>query len=87
MWVTPHAMAQLVALRRQRLPRLAVELFDLLLHGRVLHLQPLLGRRDVGDAALDVLELAELLLVGIVERLARVLGPVERFRELGLEDQ
>ena len=62
---------EVLAAGRQRLPRLAVELFDLLLHGRVLHLQPLLRRRHVGDAALDVLELAELLLVGIVEGLVR----------------
>ncbi len=71
----------------QRLPGLAVQLFDLLLHRRVLHLQPLLGRRDVGDAALDVLELAELLLIGVVEGLVGVLGAIQRLRELGLEDQ
>ena len=71
----------------QRLPRLAVELFDLLLHPGVLQLEPLLGGRHVSDAPLDVLELPQLLLVGIVERLVRVLGPVERFRELRLEDQ
>ena len=37
--------------------------------------------------ALHVLELAQLLLVGVVERLVRVLGAVERLRELRLEDQ
>ena len=78
---------EILAAGLQRLPRLAVELLDLLLHRRVLHLEPLLRGRHVGDAALDVLELAELLLVGVVERLVRVLGAVERLRELRLEDQ
>ena len=67
--------------------RLAVELLDLLLHRRVLQLEPLLRGRHVGDAALHVLELAELLLVGVVERLVRVLGAVERLRELRLDDR
>ena len=67
--------------------RLAVELVDLLLHRGVLELEPLLRRRDVGDPALDVLELAQLLLVGVVERLGRVLGAVEQLRELRLDDR
>ncbi len=79
--------SEILAAGRQGLPRLVVQLVDLLLHRRVLHLQPLLRRRHVGNATLDVLELAELLLVGIVERLARVLSAIERLRELGFEDQ
>ena len=52
-----------------------------------LELEPLLRGDDVGDAALDVLELLELLLVRVVERLGRVLGPVEQLRELRLDDR
>ena len=77
---------EILAAGLERLARLAVELVDLLLHGRVLHLEPLLRRRHVGDPALDVLELAQLLLVGVVERLVRVLGAVERLRELRFDD-
>jgi hypothetical protein len=39
------------------------------------------------DATLHVLQLLELLLVGVVERLVRVLGAIERLRGLRLEDQ
>src|SRR4029078_8038984 len=41
-----------------------------------------LGGDDVCDAPLDVLQRGELLLVGVVERLARVLRPVEQSVEL-----
>ena len=78
---------EILAVRLQRLARLAVELVDLLLHRGVLQLEPLLRGRDVGDAALDVLELPQLLLVGVVERLGRVLGPVQQPRELRLQDR
>ena len=78
---------EILAVRLQRILRLAVELVDLLLHRVVLKLEPLLGGRHVGDPALDVLELAQLLLVGVVERLGRVLGAVEQPRELRLDDR
>ena len=51
-----------------------------------LHLKALLRRDDVGDALLDVLKQLDLLLVAVVERLARVLGPVEHLRDLRLDD-
>src|SRR5207247_4542329 len=76
-----------LATARQRLPRLRLELDDALLERRLLHLQALLRGDDVSDPALDVLEQRQLLLVGIVERLVRVLGPVERLRHLCPEDR
>ena len=78
---------EILAVRLQRVARLAVELVDLLLHARVLELEALLRRRHVGDAALDVLKLLELLLVRVVERLVRVLGAVERLGRLRFEDE
>jgi hypothetical protein len=78
---------EILAVRLQRVARLAVELVDLLLHARVLELEALLRRRDIGDAALDVLELFELLLVRVVERLVRVLRAVERLGRLRAEDE
>ena len=80
-----HAGEVLAALG-QRLARLGVELDDLLLELRGLHLKALLRRDDVGDALLDVLEQLDLLLVAVVERLAGVLGPVEQPRDLRLDD-
>ena len=70
----------------QRLARLRVELDDLcsLLVG--LHLQALLGRDDVGDALLDVLQRLQLLLVAVVQRLGGILGPVEQLGHLGFDD-
>ena len=72
--------------RRQRLARLRVELDDLLLELGLLHLEALLGRDDVRDALLDVLQQLHLALVGVLERLARVLGLVEQLVDLRLDD-
>ena len=71
---------------RQRLAGLRVELDDGLLELLGLHLQALLRRDDVRDALLDVLQRFQLLLVAVVERLARVFRPVEQPRDLGLDD-
>ena len=68
------------------LARLRVERDDVLLQLLRLELEPLLGRDDVGDAALDVLQRLELLLVGVVERLVRVLGAVQQRAELRPDD-
>src|SRR5215216_7244980 len=78
---------EILASLPERLPRLPVELLGLLLHRGVLHFEPLLRGRDVGDAALHVLELPQLLLVRVVERLGRVFGAVEQLRELRLHDR
>ena len=78
---------EILPVRLHRVACLAVELVDLLLHRGVLQLEPLLRRRHVGDAALHVLQLAQLLLVGVVERLVRVLGAIERLGGLRPEDQ
>ena len=58
---------------------------DVLLDRLRLELEPLLRVNDVGDAALDVLKLLEHLLVRVVERLVRVLGPVERLEAFALK--
>ena len=75
---------EVLAALRERLPRLGVELHDLLLELLGLHLKALLRRDHVGDALLDVLKQLDLLLVAVVERLARILGPVEHPRDLRL---
>jgi hypothetical protein len=77
---------QILATGGDRLPRLALELDDALLQLRLLQLEPLLGRDDVGDPPLDVLEQLELPLVGVVERLGRVFRAVEQLRQLRLHD-
>ncbi len=69
-----------------RLARLGVELDQLLLEAALLHLQALLRGDDVGDALLDVLKLFDLLLIAVVERLARVFCFVEQFGDLGLHN-
>src|SRR4029453_5648136 len=69
---------------RDRLPGLRVELDDALLELGRLELKPLLGRDDVGDPALDVLQELELLFVRVVESLGRILRSVEQLRELRL---
>ena len=71
---------------RERLARLRVELDDLLLELGLLHLKALLGRDDVRDALLDVLQQLHLALVGVLERLARILGLVEQLVDLRLDD-
>ena len=51
-----------------------------------LDLDPLLGGGHLGDAAADLLDVLELLLVGEVEGVAGVLDPVEQLVGLGPED-
>src|SRR4051794_16944123 len=80
-------LREVVPAGRDRLACLGLELDDVLLDRLRLQLEPFLRRDDVGDAALDVLELREHLLVRVVERLRRVLGAVERARSLRPEDQ
>ena len=64
-----------------------LELVALLLQLVGLQLDPLAGRGDVGDGAADLGQVLELLVVGEVERLPRVLEPVQRLVPLGLEDR
>ena len=71
---------------RERLPGLRVELDDRLLQLRGLHLQALLRGDHVRDPLLHVLQVLDLLLVAVVERLAGVLGAVEQLRDLRLDD-
>ena len=78
---------EVLAIRGDRLPRLRLELDDVLLEFLLLQLDPLLRGDDIGDAALHVLQLLEHLLVRVVERLGRVLGPVQELRVLRLYDQ
>ena len=70
----------------ERLARLRVELDDALLQRGLLHLQALLGRHHVGDALLDVLQLFDLLLVAVVQRLGGVFGSVQKLGDLRLHD-
>ena len=78
---------EVLAALAERLPSLRLELHEALLELRRLQLEPLLGGDDVGNAALHVLQELELLLVRVVERLARVLGAVEQLRQLRLDHQ
>ena len=71
----------------ERLLRLVVQLVRLLLQLLHLQLEPLAAGRHVGDAAAYLLQQLQLLLVAVVEGLARVLGAVERLVGLGAEDQ
>ena len=71
---------------RERLAGLRVELDDLLLELGLLELQALLRRHDIGDALLDVLQQLHLALVGVLERLARILRAVEELVDLRLDD-
>jgi hypothetical protein len=78
---------EILAVGGERLSRLGLELDDVLLDLLRLDLEPFLRRDDIGDAALDVLGLRLHLLVGVIERLGRVLRPVEQLRELRSHDQ
>ena len=75
----------LVPLRQRRLG-LALQLVGLFLQSLGLQLNPLAGRCDVRHAPAHLLELFELLLVGEVKRLARVLHLVQGLVGLGPED-
>ncbi len=72
---------------RDRVAGLRVQLDQALLQLVGLELKPLLGGRDVRDPPLDVLEQLTLLLVGVVQRLGRVLRPVEELVQLRLDHQ
>ena len=61
---------EILAVLGERLTRLRVELDDLLLELLLLQLQALLGRDDVSDALLDVLEQLHLLLVAVLQRVS-----------------
>ena len=78
---------EILAIRRDGLVRLPVELDDALLELGLLELEALLRGDDVGEAALDVLQQLELLLVRVVESLAGILRPVEQLRDLRLGDR
>ncbi len=75
----------LVALPQRRLG-LALQLVGLLLQPLGLQLDPLAGRGHVGHAPAHLLQLLELLLVGEVQRVARVLHLVQGLVGLGPED-
>ncbi len=75
----------LVALLQRGLG-LALQLVGLLLQPLGLQLDPLAGRGDVGHPPPDLLQLLELLLVGEVQRVARVLHLVQGLVRLGPED-
>ena len=77
---------KLLAVLLQGLARLVLQLGPLLLELGCLDLDPLSGGGDLGDAATDLLEVLELLLVGEVEGVARVLGAIEDPVRLGTED-
>ena len=79
-----HA-GEVLAPVRKRLARLPVELVRLLRERLRLHLEPLLRGGHVGDAPLHLLEMLELSLVAVVERLTRILGPVEQRGHLRLD--
>ena len=72
---------------RDRLLRLRLQLVRAGLQLLHLQLEALAAGRDVGDPAAYLRQQLELLLVGVVERLARVLVLVEDLVGLGLEDQ
>ena len=78
---------EVLAVHGQRLLGLALELGGLLLELVDLQLDALAAGGDVGDAAAYLAQQLELALVAVVERLARVLGLVERLVGLGPEDQ
>ena len=78
---------EVLAVRRHRLACLGLELDDVLLELLLLQLEPFLRGDDVGGAALHVLQLLEHLLVRVVERLGRVLRPVQQLRVLRLDDR
>ena len=78
---------QVVAAGGDRLLSLRLELVGGALQLLHLQLQALAARRHVGDAAAHLRQQLELLLVGVVQRLARVLVLVEDLVRLRLEDQ
>ena len=78
---------QVLAALLQRRPGLVVELLDALLDLGRLEVEPLPAGGDVRHSATHFLQHFELLLVGVVERLARILGPVQHLAGLRLDDR
>src|SRR5580704_4614491 len=78
---------QVLAALRQRVARLVVAAVDLFLQRVHLQLDTLAGGGDVSDPAPDPRQHLDLLLVGIVQGLARVFHPVQRPVGLGPENQ
>src|SRR3954451_3090590 len=78
---------EVVTAGADRLLRLLLQLVRGRLELLHLDLEALAAGRDVRDATAHLGEQLELLLVAVVERLARVLRAVERLVGLGLEDQ
>ena len=76
---------EVLAVLREGLTGLRVELDDLLLELLLLQLQTLLGGDDVRDALLDVLQQLHLLLVAVLERLSRILCSIEHPVDLGFD--
>ena len=77
---------QVLAVLRERLACLVLQLGGSLLELLSLELDALLGGGDIGEAPLHLLQLLDLLLVGEIERLAGILGLVENLVCLGLDD-
>ena len=77
---------QVLAVLRERLACLVLQLGGGLLQLLGLELDALLRGRDIGEAPLHLLQLLDLLLVGEIERLARILRLVEDLVCLGLDD-
>ncbi len=77
---------EVLAAEREGLAPLVLQLGGLGLELVELELQALAGGRHVGDAATDLLEQLQLLLVRVVKGLARILGPVQGLVGLRAED-
>ena len=77
---------EVLAVLREGLSGLVLQLGRRLLQLLSLELDALFGGRDVGEAALDLLQLLELLLVGEIECFAGVLDLVEDLVGLCLDD-
>ena len=78
---------QVFAVIAQGGARLAVEGGLLLVDLGYLQLQPLTRRGDIGDPAANFLKQFKLLLVRVIERLARIFSPVKGTVRLALEDE
>jgi len=76
-WATFLRSSALLVAGGERLAGLSVQFHDALPKPLGLELQPLLRGGDVGDPLLDVLQLLDLLLVAVLERLSGILGAIE----------
>lgn len=77
---------QILAAERERLAALVLQLGRLSLQLIQLQLQPFARGRHIGDAAAYLLKQLQLLLVRVIEGLARILGPVKGLVCLRAED-